>query len=328
MKIAIIDDYQDVVKTLRCYGKLDGHEVTIWNHHTKDVGLLARRLHDTEALVLIRERTPIPGELIRQLPKLRIISQNGVYPHVDVQACTRHGVILSSGMGTRPSYATAELAWGLLIAALRRIPQEMAALKAGHWQSSMGLGMRGKTLGIYGFGRIGAVMAGYAGAFGMKVLVWGREGSLARAREQGHDIASSREAFFGTVDVLTLQIRATEETRGIVTAADLARMKPSALLVNTSRASLIEPGALLAALRAGRPGMAALDVFDEEPVLGAADPLVQLPNVVCTPHLGYVEEQTYEFALGAAFDQVLAYAAGKPVNVVNPEAIASRAASS
>ena len=328
MKIAIIDDYQDVVRTLGCYDKLAGHEVTIWNHHTKDVGLLARRLHDTEALVLIRERTPIPGELIRQLPKLRIISQNGVYPHVDVEACTRHGVILSSGMGTRPSYATAELAWGLMIAAMRRIPQEMAALKAGHWQSTMGQGMRGKTLGIYGFGRIGSVMAGYAKAFGMKVLVWGREGSLARAREQGHDIASSREAFFGTVDVLTLQIRATEETRGIVTAADLARMKPSALLVNTSRASLIEEGALLTALRSGRPGMAALDVFDEEPVLGAADPLVQLPNVVCTPHLGYVEVQTYEFALGAAFDQVLAYAAGKPVNVVNPEALTVRTESS
>lgn len=324
MKIAIIDDYQDVVRTLKSFARLDGHEVTIWNHHTKDVSLLAQRLHDTEALVLIRERTPIPGELISRLSNLRLISQNGVYPHIDVEACTRHGVLLCSGMGTRPSYATAELAWGLIIAAMRHIPQEMAALKAGHWQSTMGQGLRGNTLGIYGYGRIGPVMAGYAKAFGMKVLVWGREGSLARAREQGHDTACSREAFFETVDVLTLQLRANDETRGIVTAADLARMKPGSLLVNTSRASLIEEGALLAALRAGRPGMAALDVFDEEPVLGARDPLVQLPNVVCTPHLGYVESQTYEFALGAAFDQVFAYAEGKPVNVINPEALANR----
>ena len=326
MNIAIIDYYQDVVRTLDCFRKLDGHDVTVWNHHTKDVALLARRLQYTEALVLIRERTPIPGELIRQLPRLKLISQNGVYPHVDVEACTRHGVVLSSGMGTRPSYATAELAWGLMIAALRHIPQEMAALRAGHWQGTMGTGLRGKTLGIYGYGRIGQVSAGYAQPFGMKVLIWGREGSLARAREHGHATASSREAFFGTVDVLTLQLRATEETRGIVTAADLACMKPTALLVNTSRASLIEPGALLAALRAGRPGMAALDVFDEEPVLGARDPLVQLPNVVCTPHLGYVESTTYEFALGAAFDQVLAFAAGKPINVINPAALATQPA--
>ncbi len=322
MKIAILDDYQDAIRSLRCFGKLAGHEVTVWNHHTKDVALLAQRLRDTEALVLVRERTPIPAELILKLPQLRIISQSGVYPHIDVAACTSHGVIVSAGQGSRPSYATAELAWGLMIASLRNIPQEMAALKAGHWQSTMGQGLRGKIFGIYGYGKIGAVMAGYAKAFGMKVLVWGRPSTLVKAGEAGHELAAGRAAFFATADVVSLHVRATEETRGLVTAVDLALMKPTALFLNTSRASLVEPGALVAALRAGRPGMAAVDVFDEEPALGARDPLIQLPNVVCTPHLGYVESTTYEFAMGAAFDQVLAYAAGNPVNVVNPDALA------
>lgn len=321
MNITILDDYQGVVRTLKCFGKLEGHRVAIHNDHTKEVGVLARRLADTEALVLMRERTPVPASLIERLPRLKIISQSGVYPHVDVDACTRRGIVLSSAMGTRPSYATAELAWGLMIAAMRHIPQEMAALKAGRWQSTMGWCLRGRTLGIYGYGRIGTVMAGYAKAFGMKVQVWGRDSSLSKARADGFDVAPGRQALFRDSDVVSLHIRAIEETRGIITADDLAGMRPTALLVNTSRASLIAPGALVDALRAGRPGMAAVDVFDEEPVLNADDPLLHMDNVVCTPHLGYVERGTYEFALGAAFDQILAYAAGRPVNVVNPEAI-------
>ena len=295
--------------------------MTIWNDHTKDVDVLAARLKDTEALALLRERTPIRAPLLERLGKLRLISQVSVYPHVDVEACTRRGVILSSYMAPgRPSYPTAELTWGLVLAALRRIPQEMAALRAGKWQAyPVGTGLRGKTLGIYGYGRIGAVVAGYGAAFGMNVLVWGRETSLAKGREHGHAVAAGKEALFAESDVLSLHVRLIDATRGMVTAADLARMKPTALLVNTSRAGLIAPGALEAALRAGRPGMAAVDVFEDEPVLGARHPLLAMDNVVCTPHLGYVERGGLETMFGTIFDQILAYAAGKPINVVNPE---------
>ncbi len=323
MKITVLDDYQDTVRTLACFGKVAGHDVTIWNDHTKDADGLAERLKDTEALALIRERTPIRAPLLERLDRLRIISQVGVYPHIDVDACTRRGVILSSAaFPGRPSYATAELTWGLIIAALRRIPQEMAALKAGKWQtSSIGVGLRGSTLGIYGYGKIGVVVAGYGKAFGMQVLVWGRETTIAKARADGYAPAASREAFFEASDVVSLHLRLIEATRGIVTAADLARMKPTALLVNTSRAGLIAPGALEAALRAGRPGMAAVDVFEEEPVLGARHPLLAMDTVVCTPHLGYVERDGLERQFSAIFDQILACAAGKPINVVNPEAL-------
>jgi D-3-phosphoglycerate dehydrogenase len=285
--------------------------------------VLAERLRDTEALVLIRERTPIRAPLLERLDKLRIISQHSVYPHIDVDACTRRGVILSSNMHPgRPSFATAELTWGLILAALRHIPYEVAALKAGRWQSTLGNTLRGNTLGIYGYGRIGAVIAGYGKAFGMKVLVWGREASLIRARTDGYTPARSREAFFGESDVLSLHLRLNDATRGIVTAADLACMKPTALLVNTSRAGLIVPDALVHALKAGRPGMAAIDVFEEEPVLNASHPLLALENAVCTPHIGYVERKAYEAQFSGAFDQILAYLEGKPVNVINPEAIA------
>jgi len=323
MNITILDDYQDTIRTLACFGKAAGHHVTIWNDHTKDVPMLAARLKDTEALALIRERTPIRAPLLERLGKLRLISQTGVYPHLDVEACTRHGVIVSSYMAPgRPSYATAELTWGLIIAALRRIPQEIAALRAGKWQAyPIGTGLRGKALGIYGYGRIGAVVAGYGKAFGMKVLAWGREASLTKAREDGHAVAASKEALFAESDVLSLHLRLIDATRGIVSAADLARMKPTALLVNTSRAGLIAPGALEAALRAGRPGMAAVDVFEDEPVLGARHPLLAIDNVICTPHLGYVERDGLETMFSAVFDQILAYASGKPVNVVNPEVL-------
>jgi D-3-phosphoglycerate dehydrogenase len=221
----------------------------------------------------------------------------------------------------KPSYATAELTWGLVIAAMRRIPQEMARLKAGQWQSSVGTGLRGRTLGILGFGRIGGAVAGYGRAFGMNVVAWGREGSLQRARSEGYAAAPTREAFFEQCDVISLHVRLTPDTRGLVTAEDLARMKPTALIVNTSRAGLIAPGALVEALQRGRPGMAAVDVYEEEPVLGANHPLLHMDNVVCTPHLGYVERDGYESAFSSTFDQILAFAAGKPINVVNPDAL-------
>jgi D-3-phosphoglycerate dehydrogenase len=326
MNITVLDDYQDTIKTLACFSKVAAHNVTIWNDHTKDVDVLAERLRDTEALTLLRERTPIRATLVERLDKLRIISQVSVYPHIDVDACTRRGVIVSSStMPGRPSYATAELNWGLIIAAFRRIPQEMAALKAGKWQmSTVGIGLRGKTLGIYGYGKIGAVVAGYGKAFGMKVLVWGRETTIAKARGDGYPIAASREALFAESDVVSLHLRLIDETRGIVTAADLARMKPSALIVNTSRAGLIAPGALEAALRAGRPAMAAVDVYEDEPVLGARHPLLAMDNVVCTPHLGYVERGGLEGMFSVIFDQITAYADGHPVDVVNPEAVVHR----
>lgn len=323
MHITVLDDYQDVVRTLDAFRKLEGHHVTVWNDHTKDEDVLAERLRDTEALALIRERTPIRASLVERLPKLRIVSQRSVYPHIDVEALTRRGIVLSSDLHPgKPSFATAELTWGLVIAAMRRIPQEMAALKAGRWQSSVGIGLRGRTLGIYGYGRIGATVAGYGRAFGMNVCVWGREGSAARARADGYAVAASRETFFEQSDVISLHLRLRPETQGLVTADDLARMKPTALIVNTSRAGLIAPGALVEALKKGRPGMAAVDVFEEEPVLHADHPLLHLDNVVATPHIGYVERDGYESQFATTFDQILAFAAGKPINVINPEALA------
>jgi len=319
VKITILDDYFDTLRTLACFRELAGHEVTIWNDHVQDVDALADRLRDTEALVLIRERTQIRAPLIERLPKLRLISQRSVYPHIDVDACTRHGIIVSSNMhaGT-PSYAAAELTWGLVLAAMRQIPQQAAALKSGVWQTGVGHTLRDKTLGIFGYGRIGAVVAGYGTAFGMKVLVWAREASLERARADGYATASSKERFFADSDVVSLHMRLVEATRGIVSAADLARMKPSALLVNTSRAPLIQQDALVDALRAGRPGMAAVDVFENEPLRDPTHPLLAMPNVVCTPHIGYVSRDEYEVQFADIFAQIVAYAAGAPINVVNP----------
>src|SRR5262245_12999126 len=321
MKIAILDDYHDTLRTLACFRKLDGHHVTVWNDHVQDVDLLAERLCDAEALVLIRERTKITAALIERLPKLRLISQRSVYPHIDISACTKHGIIVSSNLHLdTPSYATAELTWGLILAAMRRIPQQMSALKAGKWQIGVGSTLRGKTLGIFGYGRIGSVVAGYGHAFGMPVVIWARPESLKRARADGYETAPDKQTFFASADVISLHMRLVDATRGIVSAADLSRMKPTALIVNTSRAPLIEPGALVAALRAGRPGMAAIDVFEEEPVRDVNHPLLNMENVVCTPHLGYVSREEYEVQFADIFDQIIAYAAGKPINVVNPEA--------
>jgi D-3-phosphoglycerate dehydrogenase len=322
MKISILDDYFDTLRTLDCFAKLNGHEVTIHNDHVQDVDALAERLKDTEALVLIRERTQIRSTLLERLPNLKLISQRSVYPHIDIAACTRLGIIVSSSQhaGT-PSYAAAELTWGLVLAAMRQIPQQMAALKAGNWQIGVGHTLRGKTLGIYGYGRIGSVVAGYGRAFGMKVLVWAREAALAQARADGYATAANKQEFFEACDVLSLHMRLVDATRGIVTADDLARMKPTALLVNTSRAPLIAPGALVDALRKGRPGMAAVDVFEKEPLRDVNDPLLTMDNVVCTPHIGYVTRDEYELQFTDIFDQIVDYAAGEPSNVVNPDVI-------
>jgi len=326
MKVSILDDYFDTLRTLDCFKKLAGHDVTIWNDHVQDVDKLAERLRDTETLVLIRERTQIRTPLLERLPKLRLISQRSVYPHIDIATCTQLGIIVSSSQhADTPSHATAEFTWGLILAAMRAIPQQMASLKAGHWQVGVGHTLRGKTLGIYGYGRIGAVVAGYGRAFGMKVLVWAREPALAKARADGYETAASKADFFGQCDVLSLHMRLVDATRGIVTAADLARMKPTALLVNTSRASLIEPNALVNALRAGRPGMAAVDVYEKEPLRDVNDPLLRMDNVVATPHIGYVSRDEYEIQFTDIFDQITAYDAGEPTNVVNPDVLKSAA---
>jgi D-3-phosphoglycerate dehydrogenase / 2-oxoglutarate reductase len=325
VKISILDDYFDTIRTLDCFKKLAGHDVKIWNDHVQDVDALVERLDDTEALVLIRERTQIRAPLLERLPRLKLISQRSVYPHIDIDTCTRLGIIVSSSQhADTPSYATAEFTWGLVLAAMREIPQQMTSLKAGHWQIGVGHTVRGKTLGIYGYGRIGAVVAGYGKAFGMNVLVWAREKALEKARADGYATAASKEAFFEQCDVLSLHMRLVDATRGIVKAEDLARMKPTALLVNTSRAPLIEPNALVNALRAGRPGMAAVDVYEKEPLRDTSDPLLNMPNVVCTPHLGYVTRDEYELQFIDIFDQIVAYANGRPENVVNPDAMAHR----
>lgn len=325
MKITVLDDYFDTVRTLDCFAKLKGHDVTIWNDHVQDVGELAERLKDAEALVLIRERTQIRTPLLERLPRLKLISQRSVFPHIDVETCTRLGIVVSSSQhADTPSYATAELTWGLVLAVARMIPQQVISLKAGRWQFGVGSTVRGKTFGIYGYGRIGAVVAGYARAFGMKVLVWAREPAMAKARADGHETAASKAAFFEQCDFISLHMRLVDATRGIVKAEDLARMKPSATLVNTSRAGLIEPNALVTALRAGRPGYAAVDVFDKEPLRDPADPLLNMDNVVATPHIGYVSRDEYEIQFTDIFDQIVSFAAGEPTNVVNPDVLGHR----
>jgi D-3-phosphoglycerate dehydrogenase / 2-oxoglutarate reductase len=320
MHVIIPDDYQDAVRGLACFPKLAGHPVTVFHDTVKDLDALAERLQPAEALILIRERTRITDALLARLPRLRLISQTGKgTAHIDLAACTRRGIAVAAGTGS--PYAPAELTWALVLAALRHISQEVARLRAGQWQATLGTGLRGRTLGIWGYGRIGSLVASYGRAFAMNVLVWGREGSLSRARADGYATAADRRSLFEQSDVLSLHLKLDQETRGVVTAADLARMKPDALLVNTSRAELIEPGALEAALRAGRPGCAAVDVYEEEPILGARHPLLALDNAVCTPHLGYVERDSYEIYFGQAFDQVIAFAEGHPIHVVNPKSL-------
>ncbi|WP_447918027.1 D-2-hydroxyacid dehydrogenase family protein [Achromobacter aegrifaciens] len=322
MKIAILDDWFDTLRRLPCYSLLGDHEVTVWTDHAQDAGVLAERLADAEALVLIRERTTIRRELIEKLPKLRLISQRSVYPHIDITACSDHGVLVCSDLhADTPSYAAAELTWALVLAAMRQLPQQVESMRQGHWQCGVGHTVRGKIMGIFGYGRIGRVVAGYARAFGMRVLVWGRPESLRQARADGYDVAASKSAFFASCDVLSLHMRLVPATKGIVTAADLAAMKEGSLLVNTSRAGLIEPGTLVPALLAKRPAMAALDVFEQEPLTDTSNPLLTMPNVLCTPHIGYVTYEEWDLQFKDVFNQILAFAAGAPVNMVNPQVV-------
>ena len=331
MNIIILDDYQDAVRKLRCAARLETYNAKVFTNTVKGIGQLAVRLRDAEVLVLIRERTHFPKALLEKLPKLRLIVQTGkVGPHIDLATCTRLGIAVADGSGS--PVAAAELTWALIMAAMRRLPQYIGNLKHGAWQQSglkaasmppnfgLGLVLRGRTLGIWGYGKIGQLVAGYGRAFGMQVLVWGSEASRARAVADGHAAAASRNAFFEDCDVLTLHLRLNDETRSSVKLEDLARMKPTALFVNTSRAELVEDNALVSALNKGRPGLAAIDVFEAEPIL-QGHPLLRLENAICTPHIGYVEQDSYELYFGAAFDNVINFIHNQPSNIVNPDAL-------
>jgi D-3-phosphoglycerate dehydrogenase / 2-oxoglutarate reductase len=334
MNIIILDDYQDAVRKLKCSSKLDGLSAKVFTNTVKGNGQLAVRLRDAEALVLIRERTHFPKALLEKLPKLRLICQTGpAGPHIDIDACTRLGIAVAQGVGS--PVPPAELTWALVMAAMRRLPQYIGNLKHGAWQQSglkassmptnfgVGMVLNGKTLGIWGYGRVGQLVAGFGKAFGMHVTVWGSEESRARAKADGHIPAPSQEAFFEACDVLSLHLRLNEDTRGIIKLEDLSRMKPTALLVNTSRAELIQENALVTSLNRGRPGMAAVDVFESEPIM-QGHPLLRLENAVCTPHIGYVEQDNYEHYFNAAFDNLLNFIKGEPTNIVNPAVLHPR----
>ena len=320
MKVHILDDWFDTLRTLPSFEKLGGHEVSVWTDHIEDIDKLADRLADAEALVLFRERTPVPGALLERLPRLKLISQRGTYPHVDVPGCTANEVLLCSNTSAGgPSKAAAELTFALILASARQLPQQMASLKAGNWQMGVGQTLSGRQLGLYGYGKIGKAVAGYAAAFGMRVAWWGSPEGRARAEADGQTVARSREAFFAESDFVSIHVRLTPASRGIVTAEDLTAMKPSATFVNTSRSGLVEKGAIEAALQAGRPGRIALDVFDTEPLHDPADPVVSHPNVIATPHIGYVTEDELDMQFGDIYDQINAYTAGEPIHMVNPE---------
>ena len=334
MNVVILDDYQDAVRKLQCASKLEAYPAKVYTNTVKGIGQLSVRLRDADIIVLIRERTHITRQLVEKLPRLRLIAQTGrVGSHIDLEACTERGIAVAEGVGS--PVAPAELTWALIMAAMRRLPQYISTLKHGAWQQSgmksasmpanFGLGMvlKGKTLGIWGYGKIGQLVAGYGKAFGMKVLVWGRQAAREKAAADGHLAAASCEELFAQSDVLSLHLRLNEETTGIVTLEDLGRMKPTALLVNTSRAELVAPEALIAALNRGRPGMAAIDVFESEPIL-QGHALLRLENCICTPHIGYVELDSYELYFGAAFDNVVHFLRGTPTNIVNPGALQVR----
>jgi D-3-phosphoglycerate dehydrogenase len=327
MKIAVIHDYANVLRTTSAYPRLQGHEVIIHSDAYTDPARVITQVTGCDALLLTRQRVPMTRQIIERLPDLKFISQTGRNNnHLDLAACTEHGIVVSAGGGSggSPYSTTAELTWGMILASLRHLPYEVERLKHGHWHSTVGTRLFGRTLGIYAFGHIGAAVARVGKAFGMRVVCWGREGSTTRARAEGFEIAPSREAFFEHADVLSLHLPGNHETRGIITADDLARMQPTALLVNTSRAPIIAEGALVAALRQGRPGFAAVDVYEEEPVVDGQHPLLHMPNALCTPHLGYAERGSYEALYNLAVDQLLAFAAGAPINVANPEAVGKR----
>ena len=334
MNIVILDDYQDAVRKLPCAARLEAYQAKVYTNTVKGLGQLSVRLKDADVIVLNRERTHLPRALIEKLPKLKLVVQTGkIGPHVDVAACTERGIAVADGTGS-PT-APAELTWALIMAAMRRLPHYIANLKHGVWQQSglksgamptnFGIGtvLKGKTLGVWGYGKIGQLVAGYGEAFGMKVLVWGRDSSRERAVVDGFEAASSRDDFFAQCDVLSLHLRLSDDTRGMVRPDDLSKMKPTAVLVNTSRAELIEPDALMAALNRGRPGMAAVDVFESEPIL-QGHALLRLENCICTPHIGYVEQNSYELYFSAAFDNVINFIKGTPTNIVNPGALQVR----
>ena len=334
MNIVILDDYQDAVRKLACAARLDAYPAKVYTNTVKGIGQLSVRLKDAEIIVLIRERTQLTRQVIEKLPKLKLIAQTGrVGSHVDVAACTERGIAVAEGVGS--PIAPAELTWALVMAAMRRIPQYVAHLKHGAWQQAglkagsmppnFGLGsvLKGKTLGIWSYGKIGQIIAGYGRAFGMRVVIWGRDASREKAQADGFEVAGSKSDFFVQSDVISLHLRLNDETRGIVTLEDLSRMKPTALIVNTSRAELIEPDSLLAALNRGRPGFAAVDVFESEPIL-QGHALLRLENCICTPHIGYVEQDSYEMYFGSAFDNVVNFIEGKPTNIVNPAALQVR----
>jgi D-3-phosphoglycerate dehydrogenase len=334
MNIVILDDYQDAVRKLPCAARLQAYQAKVYTNTVKGLGQLSVRLKDANVIVLNRERTHLPRALIEKLPKLKLVVQTGkIGPHVDVAACTERGIAVADGAGS-PT-APAELTWALIMAAMRRLPHYIANLKHGVWQQSglksgampanfgVGTVLKGKTLGVWGYGKIGQLVAGYGEAFGMKVLVWGRDSSRERAVVDGFEAASSRDEFFAQCDVLSLHLRLSDDTRGTVRLDDLSKMKPTAVLVNTSRAELIEPDALMAALNRGRPGMAAVDVFESEPIL-QGHALLRLENCICTPHIGYVEQNSYELYFSAAFDNVINFIKGTPTNIVNPGALQVR----
>jgi len=334
MNIVILDDYQDAVRKLACAAKLEAYTAKVYTNTVKGAGQLSVRLKDADVIVLIRERTHLTRQVIEKLPKLKLVVQTGrVGGHLDVAACTERGVAVAEGMGS--PIAPAELTWALVMAAMRRIPQYVSHLKHGAWQQSglksasmppnfgLGVVLKGKTLGIWGYGKTGQLVAGYGRAFGMRVIIWGSAASRERAQADGFELAASKTELFNQCDVLSLHLRLADETAGIVTLEDMSRMKPTALLVNTSRAELIEPEALIAALNRGRPGMAAIDVFESEPIL-QGHALLRLENCICTPHIGYVEQDSYETYFGAAFDNVINFIKGTPTNIVNPEALQIR----
>ena len=322
MNVHILDDWFDTLRTLACFAKLETHDVTVWNDHVDDPDLLALRLIDAECLVLFRERTAITRVLLQRLPNLKLISQRSVYPHIDVEACSDHGVLLCSNMHSdTPSYAAAELTWALILAAMRQLPAQMASLKAGSWQSGVGKTLRGRRIGLYGYGRIARQVARYAEVFGMQVLWWGSEAGRQRASDDGHAVAKSRQEFFEICDVISVHVRLKPATRSAITRNDLMSMSPHSVFVNTSRAGLIEPGALLAALDTGRPSAAAIDVFDSEPLTNIQDPLVNHARVIATPHIGYVTEDEFDVQFSDIFDQINAYADGAPIHAVNPEVL-------
>ncbi len=322
MKIAVIDDYQDAFRKTKCFAKLQGHEVISYTDSEKDPAKLAKRLEGCEAVVLTQQRSFMPRAIIEALPaSVKLLAQTGRnVPHIDSAACTERGIIISASGGGNSS-PTVELTWALILASVRNLPTEVNNMQAGRWQSTAGIGLQGKTLGVYAFGKIGSGVAQVGKAFGMNVVCWGREGSLARAREAGFEAATSREAFFAESDIVTIHLPLNKDTRGLITGADLALMKPAARIVNSSRAPIIAEGALVEALKKGRPGFAAIDVYESEPVINRSHPLVSMPNVICTPHLGYVTWETYELYYDAAVENILAYVKGAPTNVANPDVL-------